>query len=64
MPIEAKDATKRASKDIKALKGSKEGMALASKDIGSSSGSKVQEGVEVVETRGKRVVQRPQRYQD
>jgi hypothetical protein len=64
VPTEAKDSTKKALKDTKASKGSKEGIVLGSKGIGSSSGSRVQDRVEVVETRGKRVVQRPQRYRD
>ena len=56
MPTEAKDSTKTALRDTKASEGSKEGVVSGSKGIGSGSGSRVQDRVEVVETRGKRVV--------
>jgi hypothetical protein len=49
VPIEAKDSTKKALRDAKALKGSKKGVASGSKGIGSSSGSRVRDRVEVVE---------------
>ena len=59
---ETKGTSKRVSKDIEIPRGSKEGIESGGKGINSGSGSQDLQGVGGVESRGKRVVEKPQKY--